>query len=312
MRWYTVAVRLAVGVASLALLGGCSAGTTPSPSLSPSLASVFTPAVVGSSASPTPRMPGSLAPTTTPSPTPSPTPSLAATGSPNDTLVGRVVRSLADVGLRVRSRPGNGSDSEPYEPLLPLGTQMYVLDGPVLASNHPWYEVVPLSSRHLPSGWVAGAEEDGVPWIAVDAFDCPPLPTDLRSLAALPPGVGLACFPRVPITVEARLLSCDCDVDGSGYDPWWFFLGSGSPDLLVEPGVTSVPEDFGDWFILNLDPAGQHPDVLPVGEVVEVTGVFDHPAAAKCTRTDPPDGETLPSQGCRLEFAVTRLLVQEP
>jgi hypothetical protein len=300
MRWYEVAQGLAVGVASLALLAGCSAGVTPSPS--PSQVPGFTPGVVRPTAPPTPRTSGSPAPSTTPGTSPS-----AAT----DTLVGEVVKSLADDGLRVRSRPGTGSDSDPYEPLLPLGTRMYVLDGPVLASGHPWYDVVPLASRPLPSGWIAGAGEDGEPWIAVDAFDCPPVPTDFRSLAALPRGVGLACFPRVPITVQARLLSCNCDVDGPGYSPSWFFLASGSPDLLVEPRVTSVPEDFADWFILNLDPAGDHPGKLPVGKVVRVTGIFDHPAAASCTRTE-MEGEPLPSQGCRLEFAVTRLLTLGP
>jgi hypothetical protein len=223
------------------------------------------------------------------------------------------VKSLADDGLRVRSKPGTGSDSYPEEPLLPLGTQMYVLDGPVWASRHPWYEVVAISSRQLPSGWIASAEEDGEPWVAVDAFDCPPVPTDLSSLAALPPGVGLFCFPRVPITVEARLLNGPGDFDGPGYDPWWFFLGSGNPDLLVEPSVTRVPEDSGDWFFLNLDPAGQHPKRLPLGKVVEVTGIFDHPAAAGCIKVVPGDVATeAPSQGCRLEFAVTRLVVKEP
>ena len=75
--------------------------------------------------------------------------------------------------------------------------------------------------------------------------------------------------------------------------------------------MTSAPPDMADWFGLNLDPAGQQPDALPVGKVVEVTGIFDHPAAASCTLTE-MDGEPVPSQGCRLEFAVTRLLVQGP
>ena len=181
-----------------------------------------------------------------------------------------------------------------------------MLDGPVTASGYDWYEVAQLSSRTLPSGWVASASRDGEPWIVAGAFDCPPVPTDFRSLAALPVGVGLACFPQVPITVQARLISCACDVDGAWYTPSWFRLND-DPELLVEPGVTRVPPDMADWFGLNLDPAGQHPDVLPVGEVVEVTGMFDHPAAATCTRTE-MDGEPVASQGCRLEFAVTRLV----
>ena len=63
--------------------------------------------------------------------------------------------------------------------------------------------------------------------------------------------------------------------------------------------------------IRNLDPTGEHPDVLPINQVVEVTGMFDHPAASSCTRTD-FDSEPVPSQGCRLEFAVTQLLVSGP
>ena len=202
-------------------------------------------------------------------------------------------------------------DSHKLEPLLPLGSQLYVLQGPVSASGYSWYEVARSHRRDLPSGWVASADRDGMPWIESGDFDCPSVPTDLRSLAALPRGAGLACFAGVPITVEARLISCNCDIDGSWYTPHWFFLGSGSPNLLVDPDVTTVPPDFDDWFVLNLDPTGEHPDVLPIGQVVEVTGVFDHPAASTCTRTE-MDGEPVSSQGCRLEFAVTRLLVFGP
>jgi hypothetical protein len=112
----------------------------------------------------------------------------------------------------------------------------------------------------------------------------------------------------MPITLQARLIGCYCDVDGSWYTPGWFLLGSGSPELLVDPDVTSAPSDFDDWFVLNLDPGGDHPNVLPVGQIVDVTGIFDHPAAVSCTRTE-MDGEPVPSQGCRLSFAVTRLVV---
>ncbi len=198
-------------------------------------------------------------------------------------------------------------DSFKFEPLLPLGTPLYVLDGPVSASGYEWYEVGPLASRSLPSGWVASGSRSGESWLGAHAFACPPTPTDLRSLAALPPSAGVACFGRVPITIRARLINCNCDMDGSWFKPDWFFLGSGSPNLLVEPEVTKPPEDPAAWFTLSLDPAGEHPATLPVGQLVEVTGMFDHPAAAACTRTE-MDGEPKPSQECRLEFAVTRLV----
>ena len=77
--------------------------------------------------------------------------------------------------------------------------------------------------------------------------------------------------------------------------------------MLVEPGMTRPPTDVGDWFWLSLDPAGQHPRDLPLGDVVEVSGVFDHPDAAGCTLTQ-PDGEPEKSQRCRLTFAVEKLV----
>lgn len=294
---------LLVSIVASFLIGACG----------PSLA----PASDGSMASPSPTPSTLASPRDSPSPSPTASPSAGPTGSapvppePNSSFVGSVVTTLASDGLRVRSEPRISDDSRKLEPPLPLGTQLYVLDGPVSASGYAWYEVVPLASRELPSGWVASADRAGEPWIAADDFDCPPPPTDFRSLAALPPGVGLVCFPRVGITVEARLLGCNCDVDGPWYTPHWFFLASGSPNLLVEPGGTDVPSDFAGWFALNMDPTGEQPDALPDGEVVQVTGIFDHPAAAGCTRTE-MDGEPVPSQGCRLLFAVTRLLLFGP
>ena len=212
-------------------------------------------------------------------------------------------------GLRVRSTPRVADDSSKLEPLLPLGAKVFVLDGPVSASGYTWYEIAPLSSRTQPQGWVAAGGRTGRTWLAPGTFGCPPLPTDFKSLAALPPAVGLACFPRTPITVAARLISCNCDVDGGSFAPGWFSSGTGAPEMLVEPHMTRPPSNVGDWFWLNLDPAGQRPKMLPVGEVVEVTGVFDHPAAAACTFTE-LEGQPLPSQHCRLAFAVEKLVAK--
>jgi hypothetical protein len=81
--------------------------------------------------------------------------------------------------------------------------------------------------------------------------------------------------------------------------------------MLVEPAMTRPPVDVGEWFWLSLDPAGQHAKVLPLGKVAEVTGIFDHPAAASCTYTE-LDSKPVPSQRCRLAFAVTRLVTVGP
>jgi hypothetical protein len=211
-------------------------------------------------------------------------------------------------GVRVRSQPRVSDDSFKYEPLLPVGTPLYVLSGPVAASDYTWYEVVPLASRTLHSGWVATASRSGQVWLAEKDFACPPVPTDLRSLRTLPSSVGVACFPRLPITVQARLIECECDIDGPTYSPAWFSSTASDGRILVEPALTRPPADAGRWLILELDPAGQHPAVLPVGQVVAVTGMFDHPAAAACTVSDGADGAPVPTQDCRLQFAVTELV----
>lgn len=282
------------------LVAGCSSSVA---SLAPGPSTSSSPGAASSTPTPTPR----------PSASPMPTPTASSV------TVGTVAVTLVD-GLGVRSKPSD--DSYMYQPLLPLGTQLYVLDGPVPVSGSLWYEVAALASRAHPRGWVASAGRDGEPWLGAGDFACPPLPGDLRSLAALPSGVGLACFPRVPITVTARLVNCNCDIDGPWYTPGWFLLGGGSPTLLVEPGVTRPPDDTREWFHLNLDPTGQHPDVLPIGRylgdtswskpgLVEATGIFDHPAAASCTVTG-MDGGPVSTQRCRLEFAVTRLITVGP
>ena len=72
--------------------------------------------------------------------------------------------------LRVRSEPRVADDSIKYEPLLPLGTELTVLDGPVSGSGYTWYEVAPVSFTGLEGpgqGWVAMAAKDGEPWIAL-------------------------------------------------------------------------------------------------------------------------------------------------
>jgi hypothetical protein len=295
-------------------IGACSAAAPPpssgsSASLGPSVPATGSALPSPEDGTPT-RWPSS--PTPSPPVLPSPPPSDEAAAPPvTESLVGSVVTTLADDGLRVRSRPSVDADSFLHDPLLPLGSQLYVLDGPVMSDGYAWHEVVPLSSRAHAGGWIASASRDGEPWIAPDTFDCPAAPADLRSLAALPAGVGLVCFPGVPITVDARLIWCNCDADGAWYTPHWFFYGSGSPDLLVDPEVDSVPSDTSDWFVLNLDPAGEHPDPLPLDRLVRVTGTFDHPAAKACTQTE-MDGEPKPSMGCRLAFAVTRLILIQP
>ncbi len=278
---------------AIALVAGCRMSIA-----SPSSASTppATPSVTTSTAPAT----ADTSPATSEGPAPTPAPSVPAA-----VKAGTVAVTVVD-GLRVRSQPRVSDDSFKYDPLLPKGTPVYVLDGPVTASDYDWVQVVPMTSPTLHEGWVAVASRTNEPWLAPGSFDCPPLPTSVVELTALAPGVGLACYPKVPITIRARLADCNCDIDGPPSSPSWFTLGSGNPPLLVEPGRTGPPRDPGDWLILHLDPDGRHPATLPVGQVVTVTGVFDHPAAANCTMADSDDVQA-PSKDCRMVFAVTDL-----
>lgn len=133
------------------LIPGCGA-----PDASPSPSATTTP---------TPGAPTASIGTAEPSVTPSP----ALTPVRADPLVGQVVVTVSD-NLRVRSEPRVSADSIRYEPLLPLGTELQVIDGPVSASGYVWYKVVPVSVtlRDGPGdGWVAMAGRDGEAWIAL-------------------------------------------------------------------------------------------------------------------------------------------------
>lgn len=235
---------------------------------------------------------------------------------PIDPLLNTVVVTVSD-RVRMRSEPRVADDSVKYEPVLPLGTELTVLDGPVSGSGYLWYKVAPISFVGLDGpgyGWVALAGKNGEPWIAVGPADCPPVPTDVTTLARIPLLARLACFSGRPITVEARLIACNCDVDGGGYEPAWFSGGS-QPLLLVEPLETNPPANYADWVIVRLDPASQYPGVLPVGQIAEVMGMFDHPAAQACLFQGVPvedAGAPAPTSDCRFMFATTSLAVVRP
>jgi serine protease inhibitor len=93
-----------------------------------------------------------------------------AASAPQDAgLVGAVARTVSD-GLRMRSQPRVSDDSIKYEPLLPLGTELQVVGGPVEASGYTWYQVEPLGfalADGVDRAWVAAADHDGTPWIGV-------------------------------------------------------------------------------------------------------------------------------------------------
>ena len=109
-------------------------------------------------------------------PTPQP-----ATSAPGDAFLGNTVVTVSD-RLRVRSQPWVGDDSVKFEPLLPLGTELRVLDGPASGSGYVWYLVEPIAfslSDGPGYGWVAMAGKDGEPWIALAEPSPEPSPTEV-------------------------------------------------------------------------------------------------------------------------------------
>ena len=81
---------------------------------------------------------------------------------------GALAETVSD-RLRVRSQPRVSDDSLKYEPVLPLGTRLTIVGGPVEASGYTWYEVEPIEfalNDGKRRGWVALGDHDGTPWIA--------------------------------------------------------------------------------------------------------------------------------------------------
>jgi len=102
----------------------------------------------------------------------------APSAESGDPFLDQVVVTVSD-RLRVRSEPRVSDDSIRYEPVLPLGTELTVLDGPVSASGYTWYKVAPVSFGGLEGpgyGWVALAGTDGEPWIALAQSPTAPAP----------------------------------------------------------------------------------------------------------------------------------------
>jgi hypothetical protein len=96
-------------------------------------------------------------------PTPAPSESSAPTARLGDLAAGTVV-DVVVTALRVRTAPTiDNNKSAKLDPLIGVGAQLEVLDGPVTADGYDWYLVQALGSPHR--GWVAAADHDGQPWI---------------------------------------------------------------------------------------------------------------------------------------------------
>ena len=91
--------------------------------------------------------------------------------------------------------------------LLDVGDRLLILDGPVVANDYEWYEVMAWRPGNLyaswPVGWVARGDHDGTPWIAAEVDACPNGTITMRVVAALHPQERVACFGDRPLTLRA-------------------------------------------------------------------------------------------------------------
>ena len=276
--------------------------------------------------------------TATPTPTAIPvaTPSPAATPVPTETpaaLDPLKVDSIAVVvtnDLVVRSKPGTDAGSEKRSPLLNAGQDVYVLAGPVAASGYQWYEVDPTMGAgtyfapgdNPPSGWVAAASREGVPWLLPKRGVCADrdLPEEFWELADLHPTVGLACFGDRPMTFEATLGTYEtCGLQIWTIDPQWLgdpcfgnrYMWLGDPDA---ENYADLGDPVGAAFAPGVDTSRLHPGPEPAGWIrVKVTGQFDHPAARTCHGVSGEEEVPLDPDAiilaCRAQFAITSIEV---
>jgi hypothetical protein len=217
--------------------------------------------------------------------------------------------------LRVRSLPEISDASTRYEPLLPLGSRLWVLDGPSLGDGYAWYHVLaPISGSGGAittwlTGWVAAAGLDGERWIESKAIDCPPAgtqltPTDLARIRQRPVDDGpLACFGSSEVEVDGTVrVACAGGQAGGSATDW--LLDRGGRWLEIEQGSRTLKA--------RIDPA--RPIDLPCGATPDgkyrVTGHYDDPAATGCTpAAGMPAGtdRLVAVYRCRTSFVATRV-----
>ena len=279
-----IRLRAAAPLLLAVMLAGCGSASATNPTGAPASSATGTPSVSAASTQ-----------VGTPSPTVNPAGALAPDGIAEVVTNDLVVRSLPEI-----------SGESIVDPVrLSEGKFLFVLDGPVTADGHDWYQVAPfdvpisdIADGSPRLGWVA-AGGDGEEWIAPWAGDCPEASVD--ALRNKPGYLLVACFGDRELTLEGELGDCDFIVPGTVSPDW---LSSAScilyednyeGDLFGPFAFHLLPEDFQ-----VKDGSGQR---------VRVTGHFDHPAAQTCEH-HPLDGEEpLPPElvvlGCRAAFVVT-------
>lgn len=215
--------------------------------------------------------------------------------------------------LRVRSEPG--LTSEPFE-LLRTGTRVWVIDGPVVAADYEWFQIVVPAidvGDGVPRvGWVAASDHGAERWLARAAVDCPDgASLDVADLERLTsPGrnhEGLACFGSLTIRFQGTI-GLECGVEDR---PGWVM----TPEWLSANSSTRIRILDGDAVLVGRP----RPDLgIPVScgendtQRFVIDAHFGDEAAAECDATipagdEPRDLEWAAPYWCRTTLVVDGL-----
>jgi hypothetical protein len=264
------------------------------------------------------QLPGSALPSPSGSPTASSDPPLSASpsvaaGLGPDTLA----LVVATDGLRMRSLPTVGEQSERLEPTLAEGVRVYITDGPAPADGYAWYEAQPYDgdraanaypsawpSASLPFGWVAAGSRDGEPWIVPFRLGCDSVAPSAEGLVSGERLEQLYCSvtahnPDITVVGDVWCTSAD-DHHGPLSGPDWIDQ-RGYCELRTPVGSRWL---YGQPVMRLLDEARN-----PVQGRYTITGHFDDPGATYCRASGMEGSERPPAAAvilsCRTAFVVT-------
>jgi len=227
--------------------------------------------------------------------------------------------------LALRSEPGVEAE---LLWRLPAETLVFIVAGPQSVDGLPWYQVsgmgVPFESGcvtpepggvlECPAffGWLAGAADDGTPYLAAASPpECPAPPQTVVSLSGMQPTLRLVCFDSEDMTFVAWWpeLPDDAGLGGacpaSETDVGWLVCQNINYNVLA-----ASEEDPAGRFPISLDPDSGV--TMPErGQWVEVTGHFDYPAAQDCGQAS--DAMEMDASelvfNCRLQFVPAAVVV---
>ena len=151
---------------------------------------------------------------------------------------------MATDGLRVRSLPTVGEQSERLEPTLAEGVRVYITDGPAPADGYAWYQAKPYDGdRALPFGWIAAGSRDGEPWIEPFPLGCDTVAPSAEGLVSGEPLEQLYC------SVSAR----NPDITFEG-DVWCTFADDhhgplSGPDWIDQRGYCELRTPVGSRWL---------------------------------------------------------------